>query len=284
MAFLPIIGDKVLMQTVCKQRAGRAGAALSWSLQTTGLTKILGGTIFLALLWNPIQALSAMVSPGQSVTLAWNRGTNSGIAGYNLYYGGASGDYTNVISGNGATSVTIYGLIPGATYYFAATSYSLSGAESDLSGEVSYTVPAPLSSEVSSAAPTTLSSQVSSAVPAALSSEVSSAVPAPLSSEVPSAAPAPLSSQVSSTAPAPLSSEVSSTVPAPPAGLTCQVTAAGQFVLTVTGPAGQTYEIQATQDFKTWTVIGAVTVGAAGSLDFCDTNAPSFSSRFYRVQ
>ena len=51
----------------------------------------------------------------------------------------------------------------------------------------------------------------------------------------------------------------------------------------MTGPVGHTYEIQATQDFKTWTVIGTVTVGTNGSFIFTDTNAASFSRRFYRT-
>jgi hypothetical protein len=204
-------------------------------LQSARLARILGGTIFLALLCNPIQALSGNVLPGQNVTLAWKPTASPGGAGYKLYYGGASGRYTNGIS-SGATNVAISGLIPGATYYFAVTSYSLLGVESAFSGEVSYTVPAPPAVEVARAVPT------------------------------------------------PPAVEVSQTVPALPAALSFQVTAAGQFVLSVSGPAGQTYEIQATQDLMTWTVIGNVTVGAGGSLDFSDTNAPGFSSRFYRAQ
>jgi len=67
-------------------------------------------------------------------------------------------------------------------------------------------------------------------------------------------------------------------------GLKLRVTPAKQFVLTVSGPTGHTYDIQATQDFITWTVIGTVTVGASGSLDFTDTNAAAFSKRFYRTR
>jgi hypothetical protein len=58
----------------------------------------------------------------------------------------------------------------------------------------------------------------------------------------------------------------------------------GQFILTVTGPVGHMYDILATQDFKTWTVIGTVTVGAGGSLNFTDTNAASFPRRYYRTR
>jgi hypothetical protein len=63
-----------------------------------------------------------------------------------------------------------------------------------------------------------------------------------------------------------------------------RITPTRQFILTVNGLIGHTYDIQATQDFKTWTVIGTVTVGASGSLDFTDTNAASFSRRFYRTR
>ena len=67
-------------------------------------------------------------------------------------------------------------------------------------------------------------------------------------------------------------------------GVQFRLTPAKQFILTVAGQNGHTYNIQATQDFKTWTVIGTVTMGVSGSLDFTDTNAANFSRRFYRTQ
>jgi hypothetical protein len=70
----------------------------------------------------------------------------------------------------------------------------------------------------------------------------------------------------------------------PVPGVQLRVTPAKQFVLTVNGPVGHTYDIQATQDFKTWTVIGTVTVGTHGSSVFTDTNAASFPRRFYRIR
>jgi hypothetical protein len=63
-----------------------------------------------------------------------------------------------------------------------------------------------------------------------------------------------------------------------------QITPTKQFILTVAGQNGHTYDIQATQDFITWTVIGTITMGASGSLTFTDTNAASFSKRFYRIR
>lgn len=67
------------------------------------------------------------------------------------------------------------------------------------------------------------------------------------------------------------------------ATLQIQVAANGQAVLTLKGPASHTYDIQATPDFTTWSVIGNVTMGTGGSLNFTDVNAPSFPKRFYRA-
>jgi hypothetical protein len=188
-----------------ERRAQRANDVLRWPFKTTGRMRFLGGLLILAALGTTVQA-------GQSVTLAWNQSTDPTVVGYNIYYGGASGIYTNEFSAGSATNATISGLISGQTYYFAATAYNSLGLESGFSSEMSYVVP------------TTLS------------------------------------------------------------GVQLRVTPARQFILTVTGLIGHTYNIQATQDFKTWTVIGTVTVGASGSLNFTDTNAASFSRRFYRTQ
>lgn len=79
------------------------------------------------------------------------------------------------------------------------------------------------------------------------------------------------------------SNETSYTVPVVFSTVNIRSAPAGQFILTVAGPIGSTYEILATQDFTVWTVIGTVTLGVGGLLDFTDTNAASFSHRFYRT-
>jgi hypothetical protein len=76
-----------------------------------------------------------------SVTLMWDASTDPSVAGYNVYYGGASGAYTNEIYAGNATNATISGLVEGTTYYFAATTYAASGMESPFSSEVSHLVP-----------------------------------------------------------------------------------------------------------------------------------------------
>ena len=77
----------------------------------------------------------------KSVTLAWDPSPDPNVAGYNIYYGPASGQYTNVVSVGNTTNGIIDGLIEGATYYFTATAYDLLGLESDFSNEISYSVP-----------------------------------------------------------------------------------------------------------------------------------------------
>jgi hypothetical protein len=81
------------------------------------------------------------------------------------------------------------------------------------------------------------------------------------------------------------SNQISYTVPAINAGtVRVRVTPSRQIVLTVTGQPGHTQQIEATQNFTTWTVINTVTLSASGSMDVIDANAASFSRRFYRVR
>ena len=201
-----------IMQTILKQKVTRTNEVLGWPSRIMGFTRVLGGTLFFALLFNSVQAFSTTVPAGQSVTLTWNLNTDPNVAGCNVYYGVSSHNYTNVINVGNVTNTTVSGLVAGVTYYFAATAYDSLGGQSDYSNEAIYTVPTTLSKMQIRSAP------------------------------------------------------------------------AGQFILTVSGLIGQTYEIEATQDSKTWTVIGTVALDASSSLDFTDTNAASFPHRFYRAQ
>ena len=81
-----------------------------------------------------------------------------------------------------------------------------------------------------------------------------------------------------------LSGEVAYTVSTPARGLVSRVMPGRQVVLTLTGPISHAYDILATQDLKTWTLIGTVTIGATGTSDFTDTNAANYSKRFYRTR
>ena len=75
------------------------------------------------------------------VALVWNPSSDPTVAGYKIYYGGASETYTNEIDVGNTTNATITGLIGQTTYYFAATTYNAEGVESPFSTEVPYLVP-----------------------------------------------------------------------------------------------------------------------------------------------
>lgn len=62
------------------------------------------------------------------------------------------------------------------------------------------------------------------------------------------------------------------------------VTPAGQVVLTVQGLMAHTYDILASQNLVDWIIVGTVTLGSGGSVNFTDTNAANFQMRFYRAQ
>jgi hypothetical protein len=111
---------------------------LQWAVEVFIRSRraILGSFLFSVLF--AVMPLSAFASG--SVTLAWNASTDSNIVGYNVYYGGASGVYTNEICAGNATNATISGLVEGTICYFAATTYSASGMESPFSSEVSFQV------------------------------------------------------------------------------------------------------------------------------------------------
>ena len=90
-------------------------------------------------------AVLKLPAAAASVTLAWNPDAEPSVSGYNVYYGSASGVYSQKTSAGRATQVTIAGLTPGSAYYFAASAYNVDGLESSLSAEVAYRIPQPAS-------------------------------------------------------------------------------------------------------------------------------------------
>jgi hypothetical protein len=83
-------------------------------------------------------AFSFSAQAQSSLTLAWS--PSAGAASYNLYQGTASGSYSAHVAA-AATNATVSGLLPGATYYFAATAVDTAGLESDYSAEIVYSIP-----------------------------------------------------------------------------------------------------------------------------------------------
>jgi hypothetical protein len=200
------------MQFHSIQTADPADITLGGPSRIRGLTRVLAGILFFVMVHNPGQAFGAPLPDPYSLTLTWDPSPSPDVAGYHLYYGAVSGDYTNNIVMSDVTTMTVSGLSSGVTYYFAITAVGADGQESDFSNEVAYR------------------------------QELSGA-------------------QMQS-----------------------HGMSGGQFILTVAGPTGHTYDIEATQDFSVWTVIGTATVDASGSMDFTDTNAADFPQRFYRTR
>jgi hypothetical protein len=166
------------------------------------------GLWFLVLLNNPVQGFGAAVTTYGAV-LTWDRSTSTGVSGYRIYYGTASGSYTNSLAVGNVTNQTILGLAGGVTYFFAVRAYTVSGVESAFSVETRFIT------GLAKVQGRTLSNR--------------------------------------------------------------------QFILTVNGAIGHTYDIQATQDLKTWSTIGTAALGSDSSLSFTDTNASRFVRRYYRA-
>lgn len=70
-----------------------------------------------------------------NVSLTWDPNPETDLAGYRIYWGGASRGYTNTIESTGNTN-TVSGLTEGVGYFFAVTAYDTNGLESDYSNEV----------------------------------------------------------------------------------------------------------------------------------------------------
>ncbi|MEI6193824.1 MAG: fibronectin type III domain-containing protein [Verrucomicrobiota bacterium] len=277
----------------CEQQQG---CALGGAMQMMRLARILVGILFCILIPNPVQASNFSLPTPYSLTLAWNPSPSSEIVACHLYYGTVSGEYTNIVVVGDVTTVTVPGLLPGVTYFFAITAVNVDGQESDFSNEISYR------QELAQAPPTIAQLQIQSVSDTEV--DLSATGPAGHTYEI-EATEDFLTWTVIGTGTldaggslnftdidAPNYSQrfyrLHDTQPASPpitvAQLQIQSVSDGQFLLTVTGPAGHTYDIEATEDFTTWTVIGMATLDASGSLDFTDTDAPNHSQRFYRLR
>lgn len=71
-----------------------------------------------------------------TVTLAWDANTEPDLAGYNIHYGQASGDYAHSIDVGDVTEYTVQDLVPGKRYFFAATAYDEDNNTSAYSDEL----------------------------------------------------------------------------------------------------------------------------------------------------
>jgi hypothetical protein len=103
--------------------------------------------LFFAMLAGALH-LEATQAQAASAALSWTAPTTytngtalQNLAGYKLYTGTSSGNYTQNIDLGNRTSYTMEGLNDGTTYYFAVTAYDSTGNTSGNSNQVSYTTP-----------------------------------------------------------------------------------------------------------------------------------------------
>ena len=86
-----------------------------------------------------VLVLFPMIAYGATVDLTWDANTEPDLAGYKIYYGNASGNYSDSIDVGNTTQYTLTGLEDGVTYYLAATAYDVNNNESAYSEELVHT-------------------------------------------------------------------------------------------------------------------------------------------------
>ena len=72
------------------------------------------------------------------ITLAWDHNSEPDLAGYRLYLGTSTQNYTQFIDLGLTTQYTISNLSDGVVYFFTLTAYNQRGLESSFSNEVRY--------------------------------------------------------------------------------------------------------------------------------------------------
>jgi hypothetical protein len=137
---------------------GSLGLGTQYHLQTstdlrtwTAATNTTATSVSLAFVGGQMRSFRLAVSnvPPPSVTLAWDPivpATN--VAGYTVYYGVSPRNYTNAVEVGLATTGVVSNLVAGTTYYFAVTSYSPNGLESDYSSEVVWQAQSPMALKI----------------------------------------------------------------------------------------------------------------------------------------
>ena len=67
--------------------------------------------------------------PG-TISVAWNRNTESNVSGYKIYWGETTRHYTKVLDAGNAVEARLTELTSGQTYFCAVTAYNTAGQES----------------------------------------------------------------------------------------------------------------------------------------------------------
>ena len=92
----------------------------------------------IALLWLLLWTSGALAA---DYTVAWDANTEPDLAGYRLYYGVGSGNYTDSVDVGNVTQHTVADLADDTIYYFALRAYDTDGNYSELSEEINTDAP-----------------------------------------------------------------------------------------------------------------------------------------------
>jgi hypothetical protein len=109
------------------------------------------GILFLAVICFAL--VPAVAHAATSVTIAWDANSDGVTAGYYVYYGTQSGNYSGYVDVKSATSAVMNASDTSATYYFAVQAYSSAGDKSQMSAEISWQ---PTTAQAPAAQPPTL--------------------------------------------------------------------------------------------------------------------------------
>jgi hypothetical protein len=103
---------------------------------------VTSGSLMMNVVPQPATALAVSGGGNGTAILSWVDSSSGDIAGYKVYQGTTSGNYTTVTSVNdpAATGLVVSGLTSGP-YFYVVTAVSTSGAESARSNEVSIVIP-----------------------------------------------------------------------------------------------------------------------------------------------
>ena len=85
-----------------------------------------------------IACLSGSVANAATITVGWNRNSETDVTGYKLSWGAASRQYSTTIDVGNAISYVFNGADPTRRYYFAVQAYNVNGLLSAYSTEVSW--------------------------------------------------------------------------------------------------------------------------------------------------
>jgi putative Ig domain-containing protein/fibronectin type III domain protein len=91
-----------------------------------------------ALIIGAVLLLVPALAHAASVVLEWDRNSDGLTAGYYVYYGTQSGNYSGSVDVGSSTSAVVNMNDPSATYYFAVQAYSATGEKSPLSPEIAW--------------------------------------------------------------------------------------------------------------------------------------------------